>query len=282
MSIKFPPKKVQDHSVSGEEFELKFNAEGDILITHPQPSKSESGKYYDSEDYISHTDSRRGIFERIYQYVKKISLKRKLNLIRPFKDEDANLLDVGCGTGDFLRAAHNDGWTVHGVEPNQGARSLAQHKTNATIYQSLEEVTESRFQVISLWHVLEHLHDLDEQIKTFSNLLAENGRLIIAVPNFKSFDASYYKNYWAAFDVPRHLWHFSKDGIRRIFSKHGMEIEQTLPMKFDAYYVSLLSEKYKSGWMNFFGAFFVASRSNLKAAKTGEYSSLIYVIKKAK
>ena len=281
MAIKKAYLKVKDHSVSFEEFQLLVNNEFGYLETSPQPSSEKLPKYYKSEDYISHTDTKRNLFEKVYHFIRGISLKRKLKLINSFSSEDKKLLDVGCGTGDFLQIAQQNSWTVSGIEPNDDARQIANVKTNDSVYniEQLLEFPKQSFDVISLWHVLEHLPNLEERVSILISLLKENGRLIIAVPNYKSYDAYYYKNFWAAFDVPRHLWHFSKESISKLFFKENMKVVETHPMKFDSYYVSLLSEKYKSGWMNIFNAFRIGFMSNLKAKESGEYSSLIYVIK---
>lgn len=272
---------VKDHSVSGEEFQLLHNEEFDMLETYPQPSLGKLPEYYKSEDYISHTDSRRNAFEKIYQFVKSISLKRKLKLINSVSEHSKTLLDVGCGTGDFLKLAKANNWIICGIEPNENARKIANQKTNQSIFEveHLLNIEAHSFDVITLWHVLEHLPKLDDHILIFKKLLKSDGRLIIAVPNFKSHDAKWYKKYWAAYDVPRHLWHFSKTSISKLVAKEDMIVEKHLPMTFDSFYVSLLSEKYKSGYMNFFKAFWTGWRSNMKAKNTGEYSSLIYIIK---
>jgi len=276
--------KLKDHSVSGEEFELIYNPELEMLETFPQPSKQDLPKYYESEDYISHTDSKRNLLEKAYQTVKEISLKRKLNLINSFQTEEKKLLDIGCGTGDFLKIAQTDGWSISGVEPDKNARELANEKTEHSVsdVDQLLKFPKQHFDVITLWHVLEHLPNLDSQFALFKSLLKPNGILVIAVPNFKSYDASYYKSYWAAYDVPRHLWHFSRTSISKLAKLGDLELVKTLPMKFDAYYVSLLSEKYKSGFMNPIKAFWIAWHSNWVARRTGEYSSLIYIVKRAK
>jgi predicted SAM-dependent methyltransferase len=154
-------------------------------------------------------------------------------------------------------------------------------KTNNSVFdiEQLLKFNSQSFDVITLWHVLEHLPNLENQLSTFKRLLKSNGTLIIAVPNYKSYDALYYKSFWAAFDVPRHLWHFSEDSISKLVSKQNMRVEKTLPMKFDSYYVSLLSEKYKNGVSNIFNAVRVGWLSNFKAKRSGEYSSLIYIVK---
>ena len=272
--------KVKDHSVSGEEFQLLYNKKVDFLETFPQPSLDKLPEYYKSEDYISHTDTRRNLFEKIYHVVRKMALKRKLNLINTYVIESNNLLDIGCGTGDFLETAKQNKWTVSGIEPNENARAIANKKANNNVFDSAQllKLEAHSFDVITLWHVLEHLPELEDHISIFKSLLKPKGTLIIAVPNYKSFDAKYYKNFWAAYDVPRHLWHFSKQSVGHLFSKENMSVVETYPMKFDSYYVSLLSEKYKSGKMNIFKAFRIGFLSNIKAKRSGEYSSLIYVI----
>lgn len=275
----------EDFSVSGEKFELKRATDFDILITTPQPKGEELGQYYKSEDYISHTDGKRNVFERVYHAVKSVALQNKLKLINSYASEEKSVLDVGCGTGDFLALAQKNGWSVRGVEPNDAARKLAQQKlkSNQSVLNANETETlkTSSFDVVTLWHVLEHLPNLEEQITFYASLLKPNGKLIIAVPNYKSYDAKYYKAFWAAYDVPRHLWHFSKIGLSQLLEQQQLLVEKTLPMFFDAFYVSLLSEKYKIGKMNVFNAFRIGMLSNMKAKRSGEYSSLIYVVKKA-
>ncbi|WP_147677007.1 class I SAM-dependent methyltransferase [Algibacter pacificus] len=273
--------KVKDFSVSGEEFQLIENKEYGFLETSPQPTSDKLPGYYQSEDYISHTDSKRNLFEKVYHLVRSISLKKKLKLINSFSKETKTLLDVGCGTGDFLKTAQQNGWTVSGTEPNNEARTIANKKTNQSVLEAekLQEFESKSFDVITLWHVLEHLPNLEDHIKTFKNLLKEAGTLVIAVPNYKSFDAQHYKEFWAAYDVPRHLWHFNKNSISNLVAKQNMKVVEVKPMLFDAFYVSMLSEKYKTGKMNPVKGFWVGLRSNLKSLSTKEGSSLIYVIK---
>ncbi|WP_452230564.1 class I SAM-dependent methyltransferase [Lacinutrix sp. MEBiC02404] len=289
MKENYIPLKVKDHSVSGEAFELVENKTYGFLETMPQPKEEKLSEYYKTEDYISHTDSKRNILEKVYHIVRGISLKRKLKLINSFSisnadfknSEEKNLLDVGCGTGDFLQVAKNSNWNVSGIEPNQEARAISNSKTGNAVYSTkqLSAFNKHSFDVITLWHVLEHLPNLEDQVAVFKSLLKENGTLIIAVPNYKSYDAKHYKHFWAALDVPRHLWHFNQESIAKLFAKENMKIVKTLPMQFDAYYVSLLSEKYKSGFMNPFKAFWFGFLSNQKGKRSGEYSSLIYVLK---
>ena len=275
--------KCKDHSVSRETFALFKDVKRDLLVTLPQPSEKKLPDYYKSEDYISHTDSKRNLMEVGYQLVKQLSLKRKVKLVTRINQSPGKVLDVGCGTGDFLQACEQSGWSIAGIEPNEKARQLASSKTNFKDYCStIEELIESRpepFDMITMWHVLEHVPNLADFIYKVRTLLKPDGVLIAAVPNFKSWDAGHYNSSWAAYDVPRHLWHFSRNSIEIIFSEFGMRIFEVLPMKFDSYYVSLLSEKYQKGKQNYFSAFYQGLRSNLKAKRSGEYSSLIYLIR---
>ena len=269
--------KVRDYSVSKQIFDLHHNPEFDLLITYPKPSLEELPSYYESEDYISHTDGKRSLFEKLYQFIKNIALKNKLKLINS-QSQKGKLLDIGCGTGDFLVVAKNDGWQITGIEPGEKPRKIAIRK-GVSFVNKLSDIEDNSFDVITMWHVLEHVPDLEFQIKELKRLIKPNGTILIAVPNFKSFDANYYGKFWAAFDVPRHLWHFSKIAIEKLFANEKLQLVKVLPMKFDSFYVSLLSEKYKNGTMNFFNAFWIGWKSNRYGKRNSEYSSHIYIIK---
>ncbi len=269
---------VKDYSVSQETFDLVYDQQLDMLITTPQPSLENLGKYYESVDYISHTDSKRSLFEKAYHFVKGIALKNKLNLINSLQLDKGSILDIGAGTGDFLSVAKENGWHTIGVEPSEKAKAIAKKKGVSFVAET-SELGDHSFDVISMWHVLEHVPNLENQIKELKRLLKPNGTLIIAVPNFKSFDAKHYGKFWAAYDVPIHFWHFSKTAVKMLFEKETMKLVKVLPMKFDSFYVSLLSEKYKTGKMNYVKAFFIGLRSNFKAKQNLEYSSHIYILK---
>jgi 2-polyprenyl-3-methyl-5-hydroxy-6-metoxy-1,4-benzoquinol methylase len=270
--------KVKDHSVSKEEFELLLDEDLQLLKTYPQPSPSLLPKYYESEDYISHTDGKRTLFEKTYQYIKNYSLKKKISLIESFHPEKGHILDIGTGTGDFLVMAKQNGWKTSGIEPSTKAKNIAIAK-GVSFQENIEKIKDHQFDVITMWHVLEHVPNIKQEIKELKRILKPKGTLIIAVPNYKSFDAKHYKSFWAGYDVPRHLWHFSKNAIEKLFGLENMKLVQTLPLIFDSFYVSLLSEKYKTGSMNYFKAFWIGLRSNIKAKQSLEYSSHIYIIK---
>lgn len=269
---------TKDYAFSQEEFALLFDTERNILVTHPRPKNL--NEYYNSESYISHTDGKRGVIESLYQMVKTIMLKRKIDLIQKYAQKGKAVLDVGAGTGDFLRECKKNGWSIKGTEPNARARKLATEK-GVNLYTGWQDLPEGQFNLITLWHVLEHLPDLDYNIGQLLSRLGEKGTLIIAVPNYRSYDARYYGQYWAAYDVPRHLWHFSRLAIKQLFEERGMKLVGTRPMLFDSFYVSLLSEKYKNGKTNYLRAFWIGLLSNIRAWRSKEYSSLIYLLQKA-
>lgn len=269
---------IKDHSVSKETFSLLYNKEYDILKTHPTPSLEALPKYYESEDYISHTDGKRSLFEKIYHLVKRNAIKGKVSLLNKEQNSKGKLLDIGCGTGDFLVEAKNQGWSILGFEPNSDAKQLAANK-GVSFTEDIFALPENTFDAVTMWHVLEHVPNLEEYIANLKRIVKPNGTIIIAVPNYKSYDAKYYNRFWAAYDVPRHLWHFSKTSIKRLFSDVEMELKKVKPMWFDSFYVSLLSEKYKNGKMSFIKGFLVGLRSNVSGLFKNEFSSHIYIIK---
>jgi 2-polyprenyl-3-methyl-5-hydroxy-6-metoxy-1,4-benzoquinol methylase len=272
---------VKDYTVSKETFSLLHNKEYDLLKTHPTPALESLAKYYESEDYISHTDSKRTLFEKLYHFVKERAIKSKVALITKENKIKGKVLDIGAGTGDFLVEALKQGWTVKGFEPNNQAKNLAINK-GVSFTEDLFAYEENSFDVITMWHVLEHVPNLEEYVKNIKRLLKPKGTLIVAVPNYKSYDAQFYGRFWAAYDVPRHIWHFSKTSIKRLFSDVDMDLFHVKPMWFDSFYVSMLSEKYKTGKMSLIKGFLVGFSSNLSGIFKKEYSSHIYIIKNNK
>jgi 2-polyprenyl-3-methyl-5-hydroxy-6-metoxy-1,4-benzoquinol methylase len=269
---------VKDFSVSGESFSLLLNEEYQILKTHPQPTLDKLGSYYEFEDYISHTDGKRTLFEKMYHFIKRKAIRDKVKLINSYQPVKGRILDIGAGTGDFLLECKNQNWDILGIEPNDKAKGIALGK-GIKFGDTIEKLESNSFDVITMWHVLEHVPDVEHQVAELKRLLKPSGTIIIAVPNFKSYDAKYYKEFWAAYDVPRHLWHFSKTAIEKLFDKQNMNLEDIKPMWFDSFYVSLLSEKYKTGKMNFISGFFIGLISNVSGFFKKEFSSHIYVLK---
>jgi 2-polyprenyl-3-methyl-5-hydroxy-6-metoxy-1,4-benzoquinol methylase len=270
----------QDYSVSKESFALVKCKNCNLIFTNPRPGKEELFKYYQSDDYISHTDKGNSLINFIYKLVRKYTLNKKRSLVLSL-NQSGKILDYGCGTGDFIKVLSNSKSDVSGFEPDQGARELASIKSNTTIYHSLDQLKSvEKFDVITAWHVIEHVDELRNTLKILRKSLKKGGHMIIAVPNSNSYDANKYKEYWAGYDVPRHLYHFTQDSFSVLIRLQKLSLIKTLPMKFDSYYVSLLSEKYKSGSTNFIKGLLTGMKSNRLATKSTDYSSLIYILKK--
>ena len=281
-------KTVKDYTVSGESFTLSRCNSCGLIFTNPRPDKNSIGGYYQSEDYISHTNSKKGILNNTYQLVRKYSINKKYSLIRNFSGEDStrSLLDIGCGTGEFLAYCKENGFKFIGIEPSESARKLAKENHDLAVFDlpELAAIESETFDVITMWHVLEHVHDLNPTIQTVKRLLKPGGYYFVAVPNPESFDAGKYGSQWAAFDVPRHLFHFAPATMKKIMIASGLQYIASKPMKMDAYYVSLLSEKYASGKaldvLSALRSFRSGLLSNLKAGSAEQYSSVIYIFKK--
>lgn len=275
-------RQVTDYSISGETFPLYHCAACTLHFTQDVPTAEKIGPYYEAPHYVSHSDTDKGIINRLYQLVKKRTIREKVRLIDKLSAKKGRLLDIGCGTGSFLAAVKEDEWDVYGLEPDAQARSLAEKKTRQKLGSNEEIYTlaAGTFDVITLWHVLEHVHDLQGYVKRFQALLKPGGVLIIAVPNYTSSDAKRYGKYWAAYDVPRHLYHFSPKSIVALLERNGFKKEAIRPMWFDSFYVSMLSERYKKG--NIFSAMLVGLYSNLKAVFNNETcSSVIYIFRRS-
>jgi 2-polyprenyl-3-methyl-5-hydroxy-6-metoxy-1,4-benzoquinol methylase len=276
--------KTIDYTVSQEEFSLSQCEQCSVRFTVNAPSFDKIGRYYESEQYISHTDSKQGLFNKLYQLVRNYSLVSKRKLVCSYANKRSGLLlDYGCGTGSFLNEMKSSGWTIKGIEPDGGAAQKANMLTGCEIGNpsSLDALENDSIDVITLWHVLEHVHELDSTVKTLKQKLSTKGVMFVAVPNYQSFDAAYYNRFWAAYDVPRHLYHFSKKSMANLMKANGLKIVYVLPMWFDSFYVSLLSERYKKNPIGPLVAFFIGMISNIIALFKGNSSSLIYVIKPA-
>ena len=269
-----------DYTVSKEEFQIQECNNCGFWFTNPRPAENEIGAYYKSEDYISHTNSKKGLFNNVYQMARSVTIRNKFNLVNSIT-HGKNLLDYGCGTGEFLNYCDNHGMTVTGFEPDPDARAVGKqsYQLNLLSEEDLFALPSSNFDVITLWHVLEHVHRLKETIGHLERMLRPDGALLVAVPNHTSLDAKLYGEHWAAYDVPRHIYHFQPNDIRHLFSQFNMEMVEALPMKLDSYYVSMLSERYKKG--NVVRAMLNGLRSNLSASSEAlTWSSQIYILKK--
>ncbi len=273
---------AKDHTVSGETFSILHCNNCTLRFTQDVPDSGAIGPYYKSEAYISHTNTSAGLINRLYQSVRKRTLASKRKLVEKSTGmRTGNLLDMGSGTGAFVHEMSQSGWNVTGLEPDAGARETGLSTFNVKLEDTdrFYELEAGSFDAITMWHVLEHVHDLNGYVAQLRDLLKPDGRLFIAVPNYTSPDARVYKEHWAAWDVPRHLYHFSPQSMQRLMDKHGLQILQHKPMWYDSFYVSMLSSKYKNGKTSLAGAFWNGLRSNLAAV--GNYtrcSSVIYVV----
>ncbi|MBL0741768.1 class I SAM-dependent methyltransferase [Chryseolinea lacunae] len=283
-SVFTPFLNCKDYTVSHETFQLVTCKTCSFTFTNPVPDPERLGDYYLSDTYISHSNKAKGLIDSVYILARTFTLKWKVKLITNHSlGKGRQLLDYGCGTGDFLKAAKEQQWAVAGVEPSALARSQAEQSTQEKIATALPELTGKKFDVITLWHVLEHIDDLNECIQSLKQQLNDDGTLLIAVPNYECWDGKHYQSHWAGYDVPRHLWHFSRKTMDLLMTNNGLKIKNIVPMKLDAFYISLLSEKYKTGTSGLGGmlkAVWNGIKSNSKAAKTNDYSSLIYIIRK--
>ena len=272
---------ARDHTVSGEEFEIWECKNCSQRFTQNIPEGGDIGRYYQSENYISHSDTDKGFVNRLYHKVRKRTLRQKRNLIEKATSKTGGkILDVGAGTGAFLHTMKVAGWSATGIEPDKSAREKAFELYGMDLRDSDELflLPNGSFDAITLWHVLEHVHDLHSYVEQIKNLLTTGGKLFLAVPNYTSKDAKIYGKFWAAYDVPRHLYHFSPKAMKTLLNTHGLKVEKIRPMWYDSLYVSLLSEKYKTGKSNVAGALCKGMISNLEAFfHQSKCSSLIYI-----
>ena len=266
---------VKDYLLTGQSFDLLADKEWDMLCTHPIPDDLE--KFYASKAYKPHQHNSRSMLDWLYNFIRNRNYKYKYNLIKSYHPKAQSILDYGTATGEFLNYMQQKHFSVSGIEPNKDARNIANKNLDNKVKVSLQEENE-KYDIISLWHVLEHVVEVETLIVQLRQRLKPEGKMLIAVPNFKSYDARHYQNYWAAYDVPRHVWHFSPLSIEKLFAKHGLRVITQKPLYFDSFYVSLLSESYKYGKKRYFSGFLNGLKSNLKARKNGQYSSLVYII----
>ena len=269
-----------DYMKSREVFTLEKCNHCQFIFTNPRPEEGRLGEYYKFEDYISHSDTKEVLISKCYHIVRSWNIKQKVKLLGK---EKGTVLEIGSGTGKLLAKCKEVGWKTIGIEPSLEARKIAKETNHIELIENINTVKEKKNSIdrVMLWHVLEHIPNIDEEFVKINLLLKDDGKLIIAVPNSKAYDAEKYQENWAGYDVPRHLSHFQKTTFKRIADKHSFEITKIKPMWFDAFYTSLLSEKIKTGKYNYIKGFSTGLRSNIKAVVgKGEFSSLIFILEK--
>jgi ubiquinone/menaquinone biosynthesis C-methylase UbiE len=271
-----------DYTVSQQIFEVVRCVTCGFLFTNPRPATQEIGYYYQSENYISHSNTNKGLISKLYKIVRNFALKSKIKLVQKYHTSGI-LLDIGCGTGEFLNVAAQQGFDAQGIEPDDNARNagIKNYALNIKNENHLQHIAPNSVAVLTMWHVLEHVHQLQKRISLINNVLQKGGVAIVAVPNPHSYDAQHYKKYWAGYDVPRHLYHFTPQLLRQMFEKQGLKPLQTKIMPFDGFYVSLLSEQYKTEKMNYLKGFWIGLKSLVAAQQnTDKGSSQIYIFVK--
>lgn len=275
---------AKDHTVSKLMFVVYKCNDCEALFTQDIPSQDAIAAYYASENYISHSDTQKGFINKLYHLIRKRTLNSKKKLISSETGmKSGNILDVGCGTGAFLNTMQQADWKATGLEPDEATRLKAKllHHIEVLPSNEIYKLPAVTYDAITLWHVLEHVHELHEYTEQLKNILKVSGKLFIAVPNYTSYDSKFYKENWAAYDVPRHLYHFSPKSMNILMEMHGLKVEKKIPMWFDAFYVSMLSEQYKNGNGNIMNAIFTGLLSNFKTVFNKEKcSSVIYIVSK--
>ena len=274
--------ETRDFMCTEEVFQIMIDSENDILETRPVPSPADMPKYYISDDYAPHKKKGFALMDSLYRWVRNRQNAYKFHLINRYQPQAERFLDIGAGTGSFAGYVQEKGKRVFAVEPSGEARAIAgKEQPGVRFFADIKDIPPSeKFDVITLWHVLEHIDDLREYLRRIYEMLEKKGYAFLALPNYKSYDAQVYGEYWAAYDVPRHIRHFSRTSIRRLMAETGFESTGVFPLKWDAYYIAMLSETYRSGSKKIPLSLFRGFLSNFKAKKTGEYSSLLYVFKK--
>lgn len=276
-----PVFQAEDYTVTHETFPIWQCVPCGLRFTQDVPDAAAIGVYYRSEEYISHSNTTKGLINSLYHMVRRQTLVDKRHLIlSATRTRQGKLLDIGAGTGAFVAYMQQHGWEVTGLEPDETARKCAvdDHKVQLLDTSSLFSLPAGSYDAITLWHVLEHVHDLHPYIEQLKTLIKPGGRIFIAVPNYTAYDATVYGPAWAAYDVPRHLYHFSPDAMERLLTSHGLQLHYNQPMWYDSFYISMLSEKYKYGKGNVLRAVYRGVMSNMKAfVDKSKCSSLIYV-----
>lgn len=269
---------TRDYLLTGESFAIVECSNCGLRLTNPRPPKDEIGKYYQSDAYISHTNKGTSLINVVYKVARHFTIRSKIKLITSYA-KDKTVLDFGSGTGHFLRKCSDYGWDATGIEPGKNARELSENLRDTLVFSHLSDLPPKKeFEIITMWHVLEHVHDLNDTLSELRKRLKKKGSMFVALPNCSSWDATYYKESWAGYDVPRHLYHFTPETFKQLVAKHDMTVKRIVPQKLDAYYVSLLSDKYLNDRVNYLRSLNKGFLSNRKAIKSNLFSSIIYII----
>jgi SAM-dependent methyltransferase len=275
----------KDYVATGDRFDLTRCTNCTFLFTNPRPDGAHIGKYYQSDRYVSHAGSKDQFtfMYKVYDLVRDYSIKSKLNLIKKHHNS-GRLMDLGCGLGYFLHGAVVDKtFDAIGVDISNDAINYVKQKFGYKIHpeSDLDSFAANSFDIITQWHVLEHVHLLNERMKQLYKILKPNGTLFIAVPNCDSWDAKHYGEFWDGYDVPRHLYHFNKKSFSLLMNNHGFAVVDIKPMPFDAPYISMRSEVHKGNSFEFVRGAAKGLASTVSALSSGNHSSLMFIVKKS-
>jgi 2-polyprenyl-3-methyl-5-hydroxy-6-metoxy-1,4-benzoquinol methylase len=274
--------KCTDYFLSKEEFDL-FRCEAcGFIFTRSCPDENDIGRYYESDDYISHDDNAKGFMNRIYMLARNFMLKEKKRIVQNATGlRTGKILDIGCGTGYFAWTMKKGGWYVTGIEPNKKASAFGSERFGIDVIspELISTLPDHSFDTVTMWHVMEHLHDPFKYSDEINRLLKPEGICIVALPNSGSSDAMYYGRFWAAYDVPRHLWHFSPSTLKIFWEKKGYEVVNIKRLPLDVFYISILSEKNRGSEIPFTKGLLIGGFFTMKSAITkSSCSSLIYFL----
>jgi len=240
---------LDDYKITQETFSLEKCPECTLIFTVDPPLGENIGRYYESDDYLEHSNRKNDLFSKMYSWGRDLMFGYKYGIIKKLGPK-GKILDIGAGSGYYLNFMSKKGYEVQGIEMSERARNHAKSEHGLHIHP--DEMFHNRdfkqkFDMISLWHVMEHLYDLNKVMKRFDELLNPNGSLVIALPNYNALEVQTYKKYWNGWDVPRHLWHFSPQSIRKLVGNHGFEITSMHTMPLDPLFNTLLTNKYRKG-----------------------------------
>ena len=274
--------QAPDYRISQLDFEIHSCWNCGLHYTKAVPSADTIGSFYKADSYDSHRVDNKSLISRIYRMVRKINVAKKIKWIHRYNSKRGLVVDYGCGLGHLVSELKNQGYNAQGFEIDADVRALSRETLNLEIHplEDFHLLDEASISVITMWHVLEHVYELNSDFQHIVDKLADDGAIFIAVPNFKSYDAKFYKKEWEAYDLPRHLYHFDNESIKRFCSRFGLRLESKIPMRFDSYYVSMRSEKNKKNGFLLRGVL-IGWLSNLLSFRYG-YSSHAYVFKKSK
>ena len=273
-----------DFTVSRESYILMRCPECGMVYTSNPPKECDTSKYDKLDLKLKLGDSPAGLIHKLYYYIRLRMLSRKAHIVESQSYRTGgSLLNYGAKTGYFSHKMERRGWKVTSIEKYHEERLFSLEMFHHRMFDvpEMDRLHPETFDVITLWHVFEHCYDPNGLLDKFYKLLRPTGILIMACPNIRSTDAMHYGPYWAAYDVPRHLWHFNTTSLSELAHKHGFTLMHRERMPFDCFYISILSEKHKRHKMAFLRGILYGFHCWLVSlAHPDSSSSMVYVFRK--